>query len=219
MSSSSSSILGHISAYRNPAADASSHRAKAALAEAAYIVMVPYAIVEAAISQVIKVIANCLSIDNAKYQKIQAWAASSVNAALWAIHSVFINLFVKRICATEQEFATSVMKENLLPPPSDSDPILTAPVIPTIPTLDTLTHITDSITSVEQIPTLASINGISIDEIEKRARPAKRSLGPNQTVETEGMSYSGFLGLNESFKEVLWLIGKRFKSLAGHIKI
>src|ERR1700733_5887388 len=47
-------------------------------------------------------------------------------------------------------------------------------------------HITECITSIDQIPHLASINGISIEEIEKRARPAKHPNGPNKTVENEG---------------------------------
>ncbi len=41
-----------------------------------------------------------------------------------------------------------------------------------------------------QIETLTSINGISINEIENRARPG-------------GLSYAGFIGENENFKEVL----------------
>jgi hypothetical protein len=87
-----------------------------------------------------------------------------------------------------------------------------------------LTHITDSITSEEQIHTLASINSLSIQEIEERARPAKHPTGPNKTVENNGMSFSGFLGVEESFKEVLlsdWktvrALGWTHKDLAFHL--
>ena len=115
-------MLGHVSTFRNPVADANRNCAKVALAQVAYIVIVPYAIVEAAISQIVKVIARCLPIDAAKYQKIQAWAAGSVLGALWAIHSAFTNAFVKQISATEQQFATSVLKENPEPQPDPTPP-------------------------------------------------------------------------------------------------
>ena len=69
------------------------------------------------------------------------------------------------------------------------------------------THITDSITSEEQIHTLASINGLSIHEIEERARP--------ENVENNGMSYSGFLGIEESFKEVLLSDWKTVRALGS----
>lgn len=85
-------------------------------------------------------------------------------------------------------------------------------------------HITECITSIDQIPRLASINGISIEEIEKRARPAIHPNGPNKTVENEGWSYSGFLGMDESFKDVLladWksvqALGWTHAELASHL--
>lgn len=108
----------------------------------------------------------------------------------------------------------------LATPPSQNGKVSSNP-----PNLsDKVTHITGSITSEEQIYTLASINGIPIDEIERRARPAKSPQGPNQTVENEGVSYSGFLGMNESLKEVLladWqtvrVLGWTHEALAFHL--
>lgn len=53
----------------------------------------------------------------------------------------------------------------------------------------------------EDIDTLQDINGITIAEIEKRARPARR--GDGKSLNNGGISDSGFLGANESFKEVI----------------
>lgn len=68
------------------------------------------------------------------------------------------------------------------------------------------------IASFEDIDRLTSINGVSIETIEKRARPGQDAT-------------SGFLGENESFKEVLkqdWLtvqkLGTTHIELAEHLK-
>ncbi len=66
--------------------------------------------------------------------------------------------------------------------------------------------------SIDDIDNCESINGISIEEIERRARP-------------KGYSLAGFLGKNESFKEVLkkdWRTVEKFNvthcEIAAHLR-
>ncbi len=121
MSSCTSMLLGHISAYRNSEATAHTyHLGKVVLAEIVYIAIVPFAIVEAAISQVVKAIAKCVVINPNKYEMINSWATSSAYGALWAIMCAIGNLCNRgRIIATEEEFLASPLfkKPTLTPDP------------------------------------------------------------------------------------------------------
>lgn len=116
MTSSTSSIMHHLCAFRNPEVNANSYNCgHVALAQLGYIVIIPYALVEAAISQFVKAIAYCVQINQERYEKIDEWASSSVTALLWNAHCVAINFFVLRMSATENEFSVSVLKND--PPP------------------------------------------------------------------------------------------------------
>lgn len=78
------------------------------------------------------------------------------------------------------------------------------------------------IESEEAIQALTEINGVPLDIIEKRARPAVYDR--DEGTRTGGEAYSGFLGTNESLKEVLlqdWRtvrkMGVSHIELAGHL--
>lgn len=75
----------------------------------------------------------------------------------------------------------------------------------------------------EGIDKLKDINGVTIAEIEKRSSPALN--GDGKLLNNGGISYSGFLGANESFKEVIktdwktvYSMGTTHIELATHIK-
>lgn len=78
----------------------------------------------------------------------------------------------------------------------------------------------------EDIDNLQDINGVTIAEIEKRARPALDGDRNNgKLLNNGGISYSGFLGANESFKKVIktdwetvYSMGTTHIELATHIK-
>jgi|GEM_PF-4093666 len=102
-------LLEKVSAFRNPVSDLQRVPCgKAALAECAFIVLIPYAIVEAAIAQVAKAIAGCARIESRRYQSINAWATSSACCVLWAIYAGTMNLFVRQIVTTETAFIVAL---------------------------------------------------------------------------------------------------------------
>jgi hypothetical protein len=105
MPSASASLLTHVAAFRNPPADAkASPFGKVAAAQAAYVLIIPFAIVEAAISLAGQAGARLLKVDAEKYQSIQEWKTSSHLCVRWALNSAITNLFMRKIAATEAEF-------------------------------------------------------------------------------------------------------------------
>jgi hypothetical protein len=102
-------LLEKVSAFRNPVSDLQRVPCgRAALAECAFIVLIPYAIVEAAIAHVAVVIAGCARIENRRYQSINSWATSSAYCMLWVIYATAVNLFVRQIVATEAAFIAAL---------------------------------------------------------------------------------------------------------------
>ncbi len=113
MLSTSGAMLGSVSAFRNPTVDNRHyHLGKVAVAQIAYIAIVPYAIVEAAISQVAKAVAHCVNVDSNKYQSIQKWAESSAYCMLWAIYAAGVNLFAHEMIASETQFIDAMPRKK-----------------------------------------------------------------------------------------------------------
>jgi hypothetical protein len=77
-----------------------------------------------------------------------------------------------------------------------------------------------TIKSIDEIPNMTAINGVPIETIERRARPCTSAGGILTEDHVEGESYTGFLGKEESLKDVLLQDWQTVRNLGlTHIQI
>jgi hypothetical protein len=191
MSSSISSLMGQISAFRNPTADAESvSYLRVVAAQCAYTLIVPYAIVETVISQVVRAISSCLNLNPAKYQKIQGWAESSAYSTLWAIHSIFVNLCFKKISATENDFKKDILNRKQPEPVTTTQlPNLPAVRIPVRPEPDRI----DPIKPVNPKPTIVDLIPQPITPVPTSKDPAIAQLLGRYRLAENAKKYSDLM--------------------------
>jgi hypothetical protein len=104
MSCTTSHLLNGITTYRNPEPNAKrADLGKVVLAQVAYVLIIPYALVECAIAQTAKAIVHATR-DKKKIQRIEEWAQGSSLCLAWTVHCAFGNLMKPQLSATERAF-------------------------------------------------------------------------------------------------------------------
>ncbi len=112
MSSISSCLLSRITAFRNPNGTEAqwTHESfrveadpvKVCTAELGYIAVVPFALIETALSLVAKVFALCLPLGSEKRAAINEWANSSRFSVLWSLWNVAHNFSCNDMIVSER---------------------------------------------------------------------------------------------------------------------
>lgn len=107
-------MLSKVTAFRNPNGPESEwsrisvyDRKPASLlrigiAQAGYIAIVPFAIVEAALSLLAKLFSTCLPMSRERHDAMTLWAESSVFGVAWASCNAIINIFCNDMIQTER---------------------------------------------------------------------------------------------------------------------
>jgi hypothetical protein len=101
--------LQHVCRYRNTAIE-DNHRVRnygiIALSQVAYIAIIPFALVEAALTSIAHIFARVvLRMQDHRIEPLDRWARRSCSALLWSIHLAVRNLFDRRLLiATEADW-------------------------------------------------------------------------------------------------------------------
>lgn len=112
MSSVSSCFLTNITTFRNPNGPeqewtrshvrVGANPLKVVLAEVGYIAVIPFAIIETALSAIAKLFSACLPIGQARHEAITNWLKSSRFSIAWSLGDAAINLFCNDMITTEK---------------------------------------------------------------------------------------------------------------------
>ncbi len=128
MSSYSSTMLTAITSFRNP--NGQDHEWPFVLqkknpnplsviaAEVGLILMVPFALVEAAFAAIARLASLFLPLSEEKCQKIAEWQTSSAYSVIWAAVDVVINPFMRDVVTSERVVRVCIAKGHIfsIPP-------------------------------------------------------------------------------------------------------
>jgi hypothetical protein len=130
MSSVSSYLISKVTAFRNPNGDeyewtriSPQDRArpsflKAALAEAAYVAIIPFSIVEAAVSLIAKLFSQRLPLSEESHKGMSRWVKSSIFSIGWTSFDAVINPIANDLIVTEKVVTACAYSGNFtqIPP-------------------------------------------------------------------------------------------------------
>ena len=112
MASISSFFMSNITSFRNPNGPEEqwtrtwprqpANLLKVAIAEVGYIAVIPFAIVEAALSSIAKLFSSCLPISEQGHEFMSNWQKSSSFAIAWATCDSIINVFCNDLIVHEK---------------------------------------------------------------------------------------------------------------------
>ena len=130
MQSLSSSIISNITAFRNPngteqvwARNLSRFPAnplKVALAEVGYIVAIPFAIIETAISAIAKLFTVCLPMNQTSHDAMTDWLSSSAFSIIWSGGDAAINLVCNDMIVSERVARACASRGNIFVVPREA---------------------------------------------------------------------------------------------------
>ncbi len=90
---------------------------KVTLAEVAYVAIIPFSIVEAAISITAKLFSQCLPLSEESHKTMSRWVESSIFSIAWTSFDALINLFVNDMITTEKVATACADSGNFLEVP------------------------------------------------------------------------------------------------------
>ena len=82
-------------------------------AEVAYILIVPFAVVETALSVIAKLFSCCLPLGEERHAEMSKWVYGSGFAICWAACDAAINIFVNDLIMTEESARKTARKCNI----------------------------------------------------------------------------------------------------------
>ena len=132
MSSISSCLLSKITSFRNPngpeqewrwtenRAKVGANPLKVVLAEVGYIAVIPFAIIETALSAIAKLFSACLPIGPARHEAMTNWLKSSAFSVAWSLGDTTINLFCNDMIVTEKVARACASNRNIFNVPREA---------------------------------------------------------------------------------------------------
>lgn len=130
MPSMSSHILSNITAFRNPNGPEQewtqkivrnpANPVKVVLAEVGYLVTIPFAIIETALSTIAKLFSVCLPIGQARHEAMSNWLRSSAFSVVWSTGDALINLFCNDMIVTEKVARACATSGNIFAVPLEA---------------------------------------------------------------------------------------------------
>lgn len=112
MSSISSQFISQITLFRNPNGPEevwtrtfppeAANPLKVVLAEVGYIVTIPFAIIETALSVVTKVFSSCLPTSRERHEAMSRWVESSAFSVAWSFCNAVINVCFNDMIVNEK---------------------------------------------------------------------------------------------------------------------
>lgn len=128
----SSSLLSSITSFRNPNGPEQKwiqmchdHKEypnplKVIVAEAGYLAMIPFAIIETALNAIAKIFSMCLPIGQENHNKMTERLKSSAFSILWAAGDSAINLFCNDMIETEKVARACAASGNIFRVPVEA---------------------------------------------------------------------------------------------------
>lgn len=116
MPCSSAGLLTQVTHFRNAASDNFLMTVgKRIAAETVYIIVVPYSLFEAAISQLVKAITTCFDLDPDRRVWIAQWADNSTSCFMWACRGALLNLFTRSLPTSQIGYKLKTSMATVLP--------------------------------------------------------------------------------------------------------
>lgn len=130
MSSISSCLISNFTSFRNPNGPEQvwtkkiprdcANPFKVVLAEVGYLLVIPFAVIEAALSFIAKLFSCCLPIGQVNHDTMTTWFQSSAFSVVWSLANATINVICNDMIETERVARACASSGNIFRVPSEA---------------------------------------------------------------------------------------------------